>query len=574
MANYITRPAIDRRAGKTDIEQLMPYLQNELATVRTNDNAKIATLQKMEANALANPDAYRGTEFHIANDGFVNMNEKAKGLMRPKDGIDYSQDAINESSDVINRELTDQLTTDAIGKIANTEERRTAAADAKNIGQLDKAKLAQLALDGKDSQGNDLLKDIATPTPPATQPTEGDIANTSNTPPTQPTAGTGYNPATGTLSQNIAYMAGVTPDPNIKSPATSATQPDPNFTGPTLTAEQIAANNPTKSNSDVLKTGTAAEKANELAKQNPGMGGKATDKNAASKGSGMSKNWTVTTDIGVGKSNIKTDAVHDIKTTQRAGIIDQDAVDLKSLKVAAGLEDILNSAKAGRPGAAPMTAMANRLAQREAFLTDIQNKRGVVTSTKQTGGNVDAGLGEMNAKFTSKTGVDSYTNISNSTSSTGAVQVDKGGDPNPNAKKFVALTTDGKEATYDRIQKGNSTVINSNSRNRQTLSLKYEDANSLKPIYSGAGVKQNANFRNSVGEVVKQYIPAGWKGAWIEVNKATGKPYFASDGPFEIPESDFTTYVEGGGGDIEGSVNARTDRGSIKRAAQNAKEHE
>lgn len=125
MANYITRPAIDRKAGKTDIEQLMPYLKNELETVRSNDNAKIAALTEMESNAMANPEAYRGTKFHISNDGFVNMNEKAKGLMRPKDGIDYSQDAINESSDVINKELTDQLTTDAVDKIANTEERNS-----------------------------------------------------------------------------------------------------------------------------------------------------------------------------------------------------------------------------------------------------------------------------------------------------------------------------------------------------------------------------------------------------------------------------------------------------------------
>lgn len=43
--------------------------------------------------------------------------------------------------------------------------------------------------------------------------------------PINTTTGTGYNPATATLSQNIAHLAGVTPNTNIQSPAISGTQP-------------------------------------------------------------------------------------------------------------------------------------------------------------------------------------------------------------------------------------------------------------------------------------------------------------------------------------------------------------
>ena len=58
--------------------------------------------------------------------------------------------------------------------------------------------------------------------------TVGPLPSTSGgnaTPITTATTGTGYNPATATLSQNIAHMAGVSPNTNMQSSATSGTQP-------------------------------------------------------------------------------------------------------------------------------------------------------------------------------------------------------------------------------------------------------------------------------------------------------------------------------------------------------------
>lgn len=423
MANYITRPAIDRKAGKTDIEQLMPYLQNELTTVRNNDNAKIATLQEIERNALADPEGFRGTNFHIDNSGFLNMNEKAKNLARLEGEEGYDQTALSNSETVLDTELTDKVNQANFDRINNTAERNAARAENAELGSIDKTKLAELAMNQQNAQGQNIIGDkgIANTTPPATQQTEGSIATSTKQP---------------------------------------AAEVDPNFTGPTLTAEQIAANNPTPP--DPLKTGNAAEKANALAQANPGMGAAAKEGNTKSESSGEKANYTIKTDMGVGKSTFENDMIKTKTTEARAGIIDQDKTTLKSLKRAAGIERLGNMAMAGRPGATQANTMATRLAAREAFLTDIQGKYGVTARTKeQSGGNSKFELGNINAGFTATSGASSQTSNIIKNDNSARLTSPAAGDPNAKPVQGAVGLSDGTTLQANDTGKrvGNSPIV-------------------------------------------------------------------------------------------------------------------
>lgn len=419
MANYVTIPANPNENVNTDLKMLMPYLQGELNRIRDKDKIKLDTLATLQHEARTNPDEFRGTDFQIGADGYMEMNDKAAQMGRVDRDEDRSVAAINDTKKTIDRELTANIGKDAIAELQNTPAYQSAVQASQELGKIDVTKLVTKAMNNQNADGDSMLKNVPdlNSSTPATDAIGNQITNDKGI---ARTTETDQREEGAVATPNYVSADSVNPIPTA----------DPLLRYSGSEPKEVAT--PVQDN--VLKTGTNAEKTVAMAKAFPGMGAKnkTDDTKAESAGSKTSKaaNYTITMDRGVGSSTMDVDPVYHTITKTQQGITDTDNSNLKQLRRASALERIVSTSMGGTPQAPKLNTIADRLAEREAFVNKAESaKNSLVTSDTYEGGKTKAVLGEVKASSTVKSGVDSMNSVTvnNKTISGNVSQVDNTG---------------------------------------------------------------------------------------------------------------------------------------------------
>jgi hypothetical protein len=415
MSNYVTKQPIGTKAGlSADVQNLMPYLQNELAVIRKRDQQNIAATNAIKQAAMENPDDYRGTAFIANRDGTLGMNDPAMRLGEVKRDEDMSQQGINSETQQLDTETTQNLVNAQMDKLASDPGRMATVDEAKEIGSLDKSKMAIAAMNNQNAEGRNMLNNVPTP--------NLDVSLNQN----QIVKPTNF------VENNLP----------LESNQVESTQSIANRYGVPSTEKDIVPfdNKPTAKETPIDSAIRATKETGMAAKASEGS------KNSNSQGQAraVSANWSYGSDISTGASELETKPVKVTNTTQMANIIDSDKSNLKQLRRASAIERAMNFQAGGTDTAPVMAEMKGRLMQREAFLNSISDKYGM-KSTKQevSGGEIKAKLGEAKASTNMRSGLDSSTSVNQSLSTANNVTggtFDGGGGGGDNAPQGGTLT--------------------------------------------------------------------------------------------------------------------------------------
>lgn len=493
MANYIDRKEASGAGESADIKNIMPYLGEELRVIREKDKEKKLAFSRIQQGLMEDPEGFRNAKYEINGDGTMSMNDKAKEYAAVARDDDQTQDAIDTTEEVYDNAATTFAKDTALiglnadGQRANASRNATAISDAIKPGEFvthvsrNESLTGEKLLDGTNKPTLPSSSDVGKQTQDALNAAVG-----VNTPTTNPTQG----------------LKDGTPIVVDNQPASAV--------------NQVPETAPATSPADKLIDKTAKT----------GVGANVTSKakEANSVGASDSRNYSIATDVGVGKSSAEVELAKRITKTKKAGIYDADRSNIQQLRKAAMLEGAMSALNGGTPGAEKMVRLNERLAKREEFLASLGDKKGLSKSTTLEGGKVKYDLGDINAKISGTSGVTTQMNMSNNVDARTNVKTDLGGAKDPNANKVQSETfiVDGVAYESQKLDRnGNKNVNNSGQSGYLPISYDNVDWNTKKSMEKQLKRKgeEYVYFPSSVGSGVKiRYVDGKPKNAVIDPN--------------------------------------------------------